>query len=117
MPSLTQSLAEKTPHVPAGQAFVRDSDLPGFALRVTKASKSFVFERRIHGRMRRVTLGRFGMLTADQARAEARRMAADISQGTVPERLRKRRTFGELVDLYLEHHTPVKRSAAHSVSA
>src|SRR5437016_14527644 len=81
MPSLTQSLAEKTPHVPAGQAFVRDSELPGFALRVTKASKSFVFERRIHGRMRRVTIGRFGPLTADQAREEASRMAADISQG------------------------------------
>ena len=111
MPSLTQSLAEKTPHVPAGQAFVRDSELPGFALRVTKASKSFVFERRIHGRMRRVTIGRFGPLTADQAREEASRMAADISQGTVPERLRKRRTFGELADLYLEHHAPAKRSA------
>ena len=38
-------------------------------------------------------------------------MAADISQGTVPERLRKRRTFGDLADLYLEHHAPVKRSA------
>src|SRR5439155_20096269 len=64
-----------------------------------------------HGRMRRVTLGRLGMLTADQAREEASRMAADISQGTVPERLRKRRTFGDLADLYLEHHAPVKRSA------
>ena len=79
MPSLTQSLAEKIPYVSAGQVFVRDSELPGFALRVTKASKSFVFERRIQGRMRRVTLGRFGMLTADQAREEASRMAAEIS--------------------------------------
>src|SRR5207237_10870311 len=104
MPSLTQSLAEKTPYVPAGQAFVRDSDLPGFALRVTKTSKSFVFERRIHGRMRRVTLGRLGMLTADQAREEASRMAADISQGTVPERLRKRRTVGALAGVHCAHH-------------
>src|SRR2546430_17735995 len=111
MPSLAQSLAEKTPYVPAGQAFVRDSELPGFALRVTKTSKSFVFERRIHGRMRRVTLGRLGMLTADQAREEARRMAADISPGRVPERLRKRRTLRHFADLSLVHYAPWKSCA------
>jgi integrase len=108
---LTQSLAEKTWHVSAGQRFVRDSELPGFALRVTKASKSFIFEKRIHGRMRRVTLGRLGILTADEARERAISMAAEISKGTVPERLRKRRTFGELADLYLERHASRKRSA------
>ena len=107
---LTQSLTEKTWHVAAGQRFVRDSELPGFALRVTKASKSFIFEKRIHGRMRRVTLGRLGILTADEARERAISMAAEISKGTVPERLRKRRTFGELADLYLERHAPRKRS-------
>ncbi|HEY3197704.1 MAG TPA: site-specific integrase [Nitrospirales bacterium] len=108
---LTQSLAEKTWNVDAGQRFVRDSELPGFALRITKASKSFIFEKRIHGRMRRMTLGRFGNLTAEEARVQAIRMAAEISQGAVPERLRKRRTFGELSDLYLERHLPGKRSA------
>ena len=108
---LTESIAEKTWHVAAGQRFVRDSELPGFALRVTKASKSFIFEKRIHGRMRRVTLGRLGILTADEARERAISMAAEISKGAVPERLRKRRTFGELSDLYLERHVPGKRSA------
>jgi integrase len=108
---LTESIVEKTWPVSAGQRFVRDSELPGFALRVTKASKSFIFEKRIHGRMRRVTLGRFGILTADEARERAVSMAAEISKGTVPERLRKRRTFGELADLYLERHAPRKRSA------
>jgi integrase len=111
MPALTQSLAEKTPNVSAGQGFVRDSTLPGFAMRVTMASKSFVFEKRLQGRMRRVTLGRLGILTAEQARERAVRLAAEIAQGTVPERLRRKRTFAELTDLYLESHAPKKRSA------
>ena len=38
-------------------------------------------------------------------------MAEEISQGTVPGRLRKKRTFGELADLYLERHVRTKRSA------
>jgi integrase len=108
---LTQSLADATPHVPTGQKFIRDSELRGFALRVTKASKSFVFEKRIQGRMRRVTLGRTGALTASDARQQAIHMAEEISLGTVPGRLRKKRTFGELADLYLERHVWTKRSA------
>jgi integrase len=108
---LTQSLADATPQIPAGQKFIRDSELSGFALRVTKASKSFVFEKRIQGRMRRVTLGRIGVVTASEARQQAIRMAEEVSQGTVPGRLRKKRTFGELADLYLERHVRTKRSA------
>jgi integrase len=108
---LTQSLADAIPHVPTGQKFIRDSELSGFALRVTKASKSFVFEKRVLGRMRRVTLGRIGVLSASEARQQAIRMAEEISKGTVPGRLRKKRTFGELADLYLERHVWTKRSA------
>ena len=94
-----------------GQKFIRDSELRGFALRVTKASKSFVFEKRVQRRMRRVTLGRTGFLTASEARQQAIRMAQEVSQGIVPGRLRKKRTFGELADLYLERHVWTKRSA------
>ena len=40
-----------------GQIFLRDVALQGFGLRVTRGAKSFILERRIHGRMRRITLG------------------------------------------------------------
>ena len=110
MPKLTDALVEKIPYISSGQKFIRDSEQPGFALRVTKGTKSFVLEKRVHGRMRRVTLGRLGALALEEARQEATRLATEISQGAVPERLRKRRTFGELADLYLERHVPRKRS-------
>ena len=57
MPRLTKQLIDATPFPPAGQVFVRDAELPGFALRVTQGRKSFVLEKRIRGRMRRLTIG------------------------------------------------------------
>src|SRR6266498_1360215 len=91
--------------------FLRDSGLPGFALRITKGSKTFVYEKRIHGRMRRTTLGRLGVITLHDAREQASAMAVDIAKGIVPARIRKKATFGELADRYLEQHAPRKRSA------
>jgi integrase len=110
MPKLTEALLKEIPYASRGQEFIRDSEQPGFALRVTKGTKSFVLEKRVHGRMRRLTLGRVGRLSLEEARQQAIKLTADISRGAVPERLRTRPTFGELVDLYLEHHVPHKRS-------
>ena len=110
MPKLTEALTKETPYVSRGQHFIRDSEQPGFALRVTKGTKSFVLEKRVHGRMRRMTLGRVGRLSLEEARHQALKMAEDISRGAVPEPLRTRPTFGELADLYLDRHVPHKRS-------
>jgi len=110
MPKLTQSVAENAPLSSDGQSFIRDSELAGFALRVTKGTKSFVLEKRIHGQMRRVTIGRFGTLTVDEARQQAALLATEISRGLVPKSIRKKPSFGELADLYLERHVPGKRS-------
>ena len=111
MTTLTQSVVENAPYSPAGQMFLRDSDLRGFALRITKGTKTFVYEKRVHGRMRRTTLGRLGVISLEEARSQASKMAGDIAKGVIPSRLRKRATFGELADRYLELHAPRKRSA------
>ena len=68
MRRLTKQVIDETPFPSAGQVFVRDTELPGFALRVTQGRKSFVLEKRIRGRMRRFTIGPYGPLTVDQAR-------------------------------------------------
>lgn len=64
--------------------FVRDAELPGFALRVTKGRKSFVLEKRVRGRMRRLTIGPYGPLTVDQARKLAATHVGAIAQGDDP---------------------------------
>ncbi len=121
MPKLTKRVVDATPFPLTGQRFVRDTDLAGFALRVTKGSKTFVLEKRMHGRVRRLTLGPYGPLTVEQARATALTLAGDIVQGGDPAHARQAQqgelTFGELADLYLERHAVRKRSAHNDVSA
>ena len=111
MPKLTQALAEQTSHPSQGQCFIRDDALPGFALRVTKGCKTFVLEKRIQGRMRRMTIGRLGQLTVEAAREQATTLSAQIERGAVPEQVQKKPTFGQLADLYLQRHAPHKKSA------
>ena len=69
MPRLTKQLIDETPFPATGQVFVRDTELRGFALRVTQGRKAFILEKRIRGRMRRLTLGLYGPITLEQARS------------------------------------------------
>lgn len=114
MPRLTKQVIDETPFPSAGQVFVRDTALPGFALRVTQGRKSFILEKRIRGRMRRLTLGPYGPLTVDQARKLAATQVGAIAQGADPAQVRQDRlhepTFGDLTEQYLERHAPRKRS-------
>ncbi len=73
------------PPLNKSQLFVRDAELPGFALRVTeKGTKSFIIEKRINGKVRRITLGKFGPLTVEQARRKAQMELAQIAMGNDP---------------------------------
>lgn len=68
-----------------GQAFYRDVTLKGFAVRVTSGgTKTFVVEKRVNGRVRRMTLGRYGELTVEQARTEAQKLLGKIAMGVDP---------------------------------
>lgn len=67
------------------QIFYRDSELKGFALRVTSSgAKSFVVETLIGNKVRRMTLGKYGKLTAEQARIEAKKLLGKIATGIDP---------------------------------
>ena len=72
-----------TPH--QGQAFLRDTILKGFAVRVTgSGAKSFVVEKRIDGKVKRITLGGYPELTVEQARKEAQKLLGKIATGINP---------------------------------
>jgi hypothetical protein len=67
------------------QVFYRDEKLKGFALRVTRVGiKSFIVEKRINGKVKRITLGRYGELTVEQARKEAQKLLGKIATGGNP---------------------------------
>ena len=73
----------------ARDQFIWDSDVSGFGLRVRHGgSKTFIAQYRAGGgrggTSRRFTIGRYGVLTVDEARAEAKRVLGSVAQGHDP---------------------------------
>ena len=67
-------------------SFVRDTALPGFAIRVGRTKSSYVIEGRSGrgGRVCRYTLGTVGRLALDEARAQAKERIAELARGADP---------------------------------
>lgn len=91
MPRLTKSLVDRIEppaRKPDGQhiqAFYRDDTLLGFGLRVySGGSKTYIVETRINGKVKRISLGRHGVLTCEQARRQAKSLLGDIAIGSDP---------------------------------
>jgi len=108
MTKLTKTAVENLKVPEAGQAFLWDSELRGFAVRVTSGgAKSFVLQyRNGEGRTRRLQIGRFGVLTVDQARTEARIKLGSVATGSDPasdkQKLRSAPSVAAVCEWYLE---------------
>lgn len=101
--------------VPVERAFIAfDPDLAGFGVRVMPTgAKSYVVEYRPHGggrgvSKRRVTIGKVGALTPDQARKAAADMLAKVRLGADPaaEKTEKRQavTVAGLIEAFVAEH-------------
>ena len=92
-----------------------DEDVPGFGLRLyPSGKKAFVLSYRASGRKRLMVLGRYGAdLTLDQARERAQKHLVQVRDGADPMEERRRaaqgRTFGDLIDTYVERHAKVHK--------
>ncbi len=96
----------------AARFFAWDTDPSGFGLRVAPTGiKTFVVRYRAEGGGRNaprhlIAIGRYGVLTPDQARKKAKRILAAVAMGEDPASeqaaARKQITVAELCDLYLE---------------
>lgn len=118
MPKLTKTFVKNVGFPERGQVIYRDDLLPGFGLRVTPGSKSFVVEARVQGIARRLTLGRDGILTPASARKEARLLRAMMAAGKDPviERQKKRIAGATLRDV-MEKYLTVRILRPNSIRA
>lgn len=97
---------------------VWDSDLKGFGLRVSpQGTKTYIVRYRAGGgrtgTLRQLVIGRHGVITADEARDEARKVLASATKGADPQadraKVRADITVAELCDLYLEQGVAMKK--------
>lgn len=90
-----------------------DSEIAGFGIRVfSSGRKSYLVQYRAGGRTRRRSIGQHGVLTAHEARTEARNLLGEVARGGNPSEDRQRNlrapTVSSLCDRFLdeyaEHH-------------
>ena len=93
--------------------FLWDGAEHGLGVKITPAgSKIFVLQKSVQGRLKRMTIGRYGDVTLETARKLARRLNGEIAQGRDPiadaraareekeRRERSEKTVGDLWDRY-----------------
>lgn len=111
MPKINKQLVSALqPHPdPQGPATVItwDSELRGFGVAVGRTgAKSFLVQyRNAEGKSRRKVIGRFGLMTPEEARRIARGMLGDVARGedpAEPDPGATRHTVGSICDWYLE---------------
>ena len=112
--SISKTIIDKAPTPEKGQLFIRDANIKGFGVRITtKGTKSFIFEKRVNGQVRRITIGKYGALTVDQAKKRAIQLAGQIVSGFDPIAEKKRIlseavTLGQAYEAFLKARKDLK---------
>jgi site-specific recombinase XerD len=111
MPKITKQLVDALKPSKVGikgsNELIWDNELRGFGVAVgSQGTKSFVVQyRNQHGQSRRKVIGRFGLMTAEEARRNARVMLGEVAKGTDPAETAKQQTghtVNSICDWYLE---------------
>lgn len=127
--SLTKSLIDKLPFAIDGkQITIYDKTLLGFGIRIGLTSKTFIVYKRIaNGSPKRITLGKYGSITVEQARQLAQEELFNLSKGVDSNKIKKEEreekkaeekveieTVEWMINLYKEEHLIGNKGGAAS---
>lgn len=112
---LTKSVVDNSTLPSKGQTFLWDSELRGFGIRLNPSGRTYIVQGRVNGVERRVSLGRHGVLTLQEARNKARAVLSAMGNGVDPVTEKKRSvafslTLNELSEKYIEARRDLKPS-------
>ena len=108
---LTNAACEKLKPPSKGQVEYFDAAYPGLALRITtKGVRSWTYFGRLHGRLKRVTLGRYPGMTLAKARLAAHATHEALQAGINPKQtVRRGQTFAAAAETWMQRHYANKR--------
>lgn len=114
----TKSAVDNLRHPDKGQVLYFDTELSGFGVCVGKSSKTYFIQGTVNNRRVRHSLGRHGIITAEQARAEARLKLADMYRGIDPARQHQKNkanmmTVSEALEEYLHDRKTIREVTAN----
>lgn len=104
---LTKTVVSNLPFAEKGQVFYWDAELPGFGMYTGTKSKTWCVQQRIGNKTKRVVLGKYPTMTAEQARIAAKKGIGALAAGidTVQEKREKNIkavTLGEVFTAFLD---------------
>lgn len=113
---LTKAIVESATLPETGQAFLWDSDLKGFGVKLIPSGRVYVVQSRVKGNTKRIVLGKHGVITLAEARKKAQIELSKMLEGKDPSIERKRETalsvtLGMIVDEYIKARRDLKKSS------
>ncbi|QTP55431.1 integrase family protein [Billgrantia sulfidoxydans] len=104
---LTKTTVERLAPVEGKQLVFWDTDIVGFGVRVSPGgSRAFFYQGRLKGKLKKITIGKLGRITAEQARKDAKRIQSmmELGQDPSPKDATNKiePTFGDLMSAYVE---------------
>jgi integrase len=111
----TKRAIDALKHPPKGQLLYWCETLSGFGLLIGVNTKSFILQRDVNGRSRRINLGRYPEISLHRARKRAEQLAGQMRGGSDPVIEERKRTADDMSlreawELYQQHLTAKERS-------
>ena len=105
------------------QVFYWDNSIAGFGLRVSSGgTKTFVYQGRFQGQVIKITIGRFGVITAPQAVKQAKVIQGKLAAGDDPRKQTSIKakgsnvvSFGDVMELYCDQLEKRGKESARAV--